>query len=205
LNRHVAAAISQTIPEIAMEMFVTKPMAHRLSQFLNKELLRRMNDLNEPIVAVYGGHTEAEAAVRTLARSGVPIKDISILGRDFEIREDAQGFYRPADAAVEGATQGAWFGGLFGLMAGAFGFFVFPLVGPLFVFGPLAGLVAGMIGGAGVGALINALVAAGVPLDLAVKYQDHVQAGKFIVVVHGSADMVAAAKRTLASTNQEIA
>ena len=156
----------------------------------------------DPIVAVYHGHSEAEAAVRSLATAGIPVTQISIIGRDFELREDVQGFYRPADAAADGATSGAWFGGLFGLMLGAFGFFVFPLVGPIFVFGPLAGLIAGAIGGAGIGALINALVAAGIPHDQALKYQNHLQAGKFIVVVHGSPDQIESAKSVLGSAAQ---
>ena len=50
---------------------------------------------------------------------------ISIIGRDWQMREDVQGFYRPDDAMTEGAKQGAWFGGFFGLFMGM-GMFVFP-------------------------------------------------------------------------------
>ena len=140
---------------------------------------------DQAVVATYRSHTDAEAAVRLLSSGGLPMTHISIIGRHFETHEDVQGFYRPEDAALAGAGTGAWFGGFFGLMAGAMGFFVFPVVGALMVMGPVAGLIAGAIGGAGVGALINGLVASGVPRDQALKYQERLQAGEFLVVVHG--------------------
>ncbi len=143
---------------------------------------------DQAVVATYLTHDAAETAVRRLSEGGVPVNMVSIIGRHYQTREDVQGFYRPADAALAGAGQGAWFGGFFGLMAGAMGFFVFPVVGALMVLGPLAGLVAGAIGGAGIGALVNGLIVAGVPRDQAIKYQDRLQAGEFLVIVHGSAD-----------------
>ena len=157
---------------------------------------------DQAVVASYRSHTDAEAAVRRLSDGGLPINQISIIGRNFETHEDVQGFYRPADAALDGASQGAWFGGLFGLMMGAMGFFVMPAVGALMVMGPLSGMIAGAIGGAGVGALINGLVASGIPREQALKYQERLQAGEFLVVVHGSADSVARAHEILDGTTQ---
>jgi len=143
---------------------------------------------DQAVVAIYSNHADAESAVRRLAAAGLPIEKVSIVGRNFETVEDVQGFYRPSDAARDGANQGAWFGGLFGLMLGAFGFFVLPVIGGLMVLGPLAGFIAGAVGGAGVGALINGLVALGVPRDQAIKYQERLQAGEFLVVVHGTVE-----------------
>jgi hypothetical protein len=157
---------------------------------------------DQAVVAVYRNHTDAEAAVRRLAAGGLPVEKISIIGRHFETHEDIQGFYQPADAALDGASQGAWFGGLFGLLMGAMGFFVLPAVGALMVLGPLSGMIAGAIGGAGVGALINGLVASGVPRDQALKYQERLQAGEFLVVVHGSASEAARAHEILEGTTQ---
>ena len=139
---------------------------------------------DQAIIATYLTHAAAEAAVRLLSSGGLPMTHISIIGRHFETREDVQGFYRPADAALEGAGTGAWFGGLFGLLVGT-GLFILPVIGPVLVLGPLAGLVAGAIGGAGVGALVSGLVFLGVPQDQAIKYQERIQAGEFLVVVHG--------------------
>lgn len=159
-------------------------------------------DFDQAVVASYISHRDAEAAVRRLAADGLPIETISLVGRNFETHEDIQGFYRPADAALEGAEQGAWFGGFFGLMLGAMGFFVVPVIGPLLVLGPLSGMIAGAIGGAGVGALVNGLVAAGVPGEQALMYQEHLQAGEFLVVVHGDAHETTRAREILEGTGQ---
>lgn len=155
---------------------------------------------DQAVVASYRSHTDAEMAVRRLSEGGLPINQISIIGRNFETHEDVQGFYRPTDAALDGAGTGAWYGGLFGLMMGAMGFFVMPAVGALMVMGPLSGMIAGAIGGAGVGALINGLVASGVPREQALKYQERLQAGEFLVVVHGSADAAVRAHEILDGT-----
>ncbi len=155
---------------------------------------------DQAVVATYTNHSDAEAAVRSLSAAGLPVDRISIIGRNFETVEDVQGFYTPSDAARIGANEGAWVGGLFGLMLGAFGFFVLPLVGGLVVMGPLAGFLAGSIGGAGVGALINALAASGVPRDQALKYQERLQAGEFLVVVHGTPEITEHAHEILSGT-----
>ena len=157
---------------------------------------------DQAVVASYRSHTDAEAAVRRLSEGGLPINQVSIIGRNFETQEDVQGFYRPADAALDGAGTGAWYGGIFGLMLGAMGFFVMPMVGALMVMGPLSGMIAGAIGGAGVGALINGLVAAGIPRDQALKYQARLQAGEFLVVVHGGAGETMRAHEILEGTAQ---
>lgn len=141
--------------------------------------------IDQAVVAGYHSHFDAEAAVRLLAKNGMPMNAVSIIGRDFETREDVQGFYRPADAMLAGAETGAWVGGIFGLVIGM-GLFVLPVVGAVIVLGPLAGLVAGAISGAGVGALISGLVFLGVSHDQAIKYQERIQAGEFLVVIHGT-------------------
>ncbi len=152
------------------------------------------------VVASYRNHARAEDAVRRLSTHGVPATQMSIIGRNFETHEEVQGFYRPSDAALAGAEQGAWYGGLFGLVLGAFGFFVLPLIGGLVIMGPLAGMVAGAIGGAGVGALITGLVELGVPHDHALKYEKRLQAGEFVVAVHGSSELTAQAHALLHET-----
>ena len=161
-----------------------------------------LNSMPQSVVATYQNHADAEAAVRLLVARGLPITTISIIGRNFETHEDIQGFYRPTDAALAGAGQGAWFGGIFGLMFGAMGLFVLPVVGLLLILGPLSGMVAGAVGGAGVGALISGLVASGVPKNQALKYQDRIQAGEFLIVVHEGAREASLAEEILKETPQ---
>jgi len=157
--------------------------------------------IDRSVVAVYKSHSDAEEAVRQLQRGGIPMNKVSIVGRDWQLREDIEGYYRPGDAATEGAREGAWIGGLFGLFMG-FGYFLFPFIGPLVILGPLAGMVAGAIGGAGIGALVSGLVALGIPKDEALKYRARIEAGEFLLVVHGAADEVERARQILQTTNQ---
>src|SRR6266403_2767050 len=155
--------------------------------------------LSESVIAVYKSHREAEDAVRKLERAGIPIQRVSIIGRDFQLRENVQGYYRPSDAAKEGAGFGAWFGGLFGLLMG-FGLFVLPVAGPLIVLGPLAGLIAGAATGAGVGALVSGLMAMGLSRDEALKYQRRLEAGEFLLTVTGTQDEIERASSVLEDT-----
>lgn len=157
--------------------------------------------MDQSVVAIYKSHADAEEAVRLLQRGGIPMNKVSIVGRDWQLREDVEGYYRPGDAAAEGAREGAWIGSLFGLFMG-FGYFLFPFIGPLVVLGPLAGMVAGAIGGAGIGALVSGLVALGIPKDEALKYRARIEAGEFLLVVHGTADEVERARQVLQTTNQ---
>jgi uncharacterized membrane protein len=153
------------------------------------------------VVAVYRNHSDAEEAVRALEKSGIPMRKISIIGRDFQLREDVQGYYRPSDAAKEGASFGAWIGGLWGMLLG-FGLFLVPGVGPLIALGPLAGLIAGAISGAGVGALVSGLMALGMDEEKALKLQARLQAGEFLVTVTGASEEIARARQILQNTRQ---
>ena len=170
----------------------------------NTMTAERPVESDQVIVAGYHSHFDAEAAVRQLEAGGIDIKTISIIGRHFETQEDVQGFYKPSDAALSGAGQGAWFGGFFGLMLGAMGLFIFPAIGAIMVLGPLAGMIAGAIGGAGIGALIAALIVAGIPHDQAIKYKDRLQAGEYLVIVHGVNRNAGRAHEILATTQQSL-
>jgi hypothetical protein len=153
------------------------------------------------VIAVFRNYDDAEAAVRALEKGGIPIEKISIIGRDLQLRRDVEGYYRPSDAALEGAGFGAWVGGLFGTLMG-FGLFLLQVSGPLIVLGPLGGLIAGAISGAGIGALVSALMTLGVDKEQALKYQERLQAGEFLVTVAGTAEEVERARQILQSTNQ---
>jgi uncharacterized membrane protein len=89
------------------------------------------------IVAVDPDHASAEEAVRRLLKEGFAMKDVSIVGRDFQVTEEPIGFVSTGDYAAVGAGTGAWVGGLFGLLIGA-AFLVLPGVGPVIVAGPLS-------------------------------------------------------------------
>lgn len=160
-----------------------------------------LQDADESIVAVYRHHGDAEEAVRLLEKGGIPVQKISIIGRDFQLREDVQGFYQPSDVAKEGAAFGAWFGGLFGLLMG-FGLFVLPVAGTMIVLGPLGGLIAGAVGGAGMGALVSGLMGLGIDREKALRLQARLQAGEFLVAVAGTHDEIERARQILHNTGE---
>ena len=60
------------------------------------------------------------------------------------------------------------------------------------------------VGGAGVGALLNALIATGIPRHQALKYQDRLQAGEFLVVVHSGSDQAKRAHEILEQTEHSV-
>ena len=91
--------------------------------------------VNSSIVAVYPDHEAAERAVRQLHEAGIPMCDLSIIGRGSQTTEEPVGFVTAGDYASAGAATGAWFGGLLGLCVGA-AFLVLPGIGPIVVAGP---------------------------------------------------------------------
>jgi uncharacterized membrane protein len=158
------------------------------------------------VVAVFPDHESAEQAVRRLVKEGFDMKDVSIVGRDFQVTEEPIGFVSTGDFAKVGAATGAWVGGLFGLLFGA-AFLVLPGVGPVVIAGPLAaallGGIEGALAGAVMGGLTGALVSWGVPKDQALKYETQVKAGKFLVIVRGTPEQIERAKSLLATGRDE--
>ena len=152
------------------------------------------------VVAVYPDHSAAERAVRQLHMAGFALDDISIVGRGSEVTEEPCGFVSRGDHVKAGAESGSLFGGLSGLCIGA-GFLVLPGLGLVGVAGPLAAaLLAGLEGvvaGTALGSLAGALVGWGVPKDRAIKYEEHVKGGKFLVFVHSVPEVVARARSLL--------
>jgi uncharacterized membrane protein len=151
-------------------------------------------------VAVYDFHAQAEAAVKALQRAGFDMKKISIIGRDYHTEEHVVGFLNAGDRAKVYGKYGAFWGGLMGVLFGSAMMFV-PVVGHVFVLGPLAAALFGGLEGAvlvgGVGALAGALMAVGIPRDSVLRYETALKADKFMLVVHGDAPEIKRAHELL--------
>ena len=147
------------------------------------------------VVGIYKAHTDADAAVKELQKSGFDMKKLSVVGKDYHT--DRMKFW---------GKRGAFWGGLWGLLFGS-AFFVIPGLGQLVVLGPLALMIVGALEGAvvtgGLTALGAGLYSLGIPKDSIVKYETAVKSDKFLVVAHGSASDVAKAKSILESTANE--
>ena len=149
------------------------------------------------VVAVYPDHASAEDAVRRLQSDGIPMQNLSIIGKDFQSVEKPLGFVTTGDVAKTGAKVGAWTGGLFGVLVGA-AFLIVPGIGPLVIAGPLAatllGGIEGAIVGAAFGGLAGALAGLGISKDKAIHYESQVRAGKFLVILQGDGPQIQRAK-----------
>ena len=84
-----------------------------------------------------------------------------------------------------------------GLLLGA-GFFLIPGVGQALKAGPLLGAVVTGLGSAaivgGLSALAVALIHLGIPKEDAIKYENAITSGKFLVIAHGTHEEVAQAR-----------
>jgi uncharacterized membrane protein len=158
---------------------------------------------NTAVVGIYSSHTEAEASVKELQRSGFDMKKLSIVGKDYHTEEHVVGYYNTGDRMKVWGKLGAFWGGLWGLLFGS-AFFFIPGIGPLIVFGPLvvwivAALESAVVVG-GLSVLGAALYGIGIPKDSIMQYETALKSDKFLVIAHGTPDEVTKARRILETT-----
>jgi len=158
------------------------------------------------VVGIYKTHTEADAAVKELQKSGFDMKKLSVVGKDYHTEENVVGFYNAGDRMKFWGKLGAFWGGLWAILFGS-AFFVIPGVGQLVVLGPLVMIIVGALEGAlvtgGLTALGAGLYSIGIPKDSIVKYETALKSDKFLVIAHGTTGDVAKAKSILESTARE--
>lgn len=155
-------------------------------------------------IAVYDTHIQAETAIKELQKSGIDMKKLSILGKDYHAEENVVGYYNAGDRMKFWGKLGAFWGGLWGLLFGSALFFI-PGIGHIVALGPVGGMIVGALENAvivgGLSALGAGLYSVGIPKDSIVKYETAVKADKFLVIVHGTEDEVAKAKGIIKSTD----
>src|ERR1039458_4985068 len=101
-------------------------------------------------VAIYDTHSQAEEAVKQLQKSGIDMKKLSIVGKDYHTDEQVVGYYNTGDRMKYWGKLGAFWGGLWGMLFGA-AFFAIPGIGPVLVAGPLVAWIVGALAGAAAG------------------------------------------------------
>jgi hypothetical protein len=176
-----------------------------IKQNAKKMITKNINE-NNAVVAIYKSHTEAEAAVKELQKSGFDMKKLSIVGRDYHTDEHVVGYYNTGDRMKHWGKLGAFWGGIWGLLFGS-AFFLILGVGPLLVAGPLVAWIVGGLEGAvilgGLSALGAGLYSLGIPKDSVLQYETAVKSGKFVMIAHGSAEEAARARDIIKRTNPE--
>jgi hypothetical protein len=152
---------------------------------------------DEPGVAVFATHSEAEEAIKELKSAGVDMKTLSIVGRDYHTEENVVGYYNAGDRMKYWGKTGAFWGGLWGVLFGS-AFFWVPGIGQVLVAGPLVSAIVGGLEGAailgGLDAIGAGLYSIGIPKNSVLQYQTAVKAKKFVLVVHGTPEEVSRAK-----------
>ncbi|MGA3071049.1 MAG: general stress protein [Terracidiphilus sp.] len=155
------------------------------------------------VVAIFNTHTDAEAAVKELQKSGFNMGKLSIVGKEYHTEEHVVGYYNAGDRMQYWGKMGAFWGGFWGLLFGS-AFFAIPGLGPILVAGPLvAWIVAGLEGAVVVGglsALGAGLYSIGIPKDSILQYETALKSDKFLLLAHGTAEEVAKAKDILQTT-----
>ena len=146
------------------------------------------------VVAVYGDHNSAEAAVKELIASGYEAKNLSVVGKGYHTDEKVVGFYTTGDRVKFWGSRGAFWGGFWGLLFGGL-FLTIPVVGHVVVLGYLATVVLAGIENAvvvgGLSALGAALYSLGIPKDSVLAYETAIKADDFLVMARGTADETA--------------
>jgi len=156
------------------------------------------------LIAIFKTHKDAEGAITKLHRSGIDMKILSIVGKGHHTKNQVIGISTAGNRIKFWSKLGAFWGSLFGLLFGS-ALFVIPGIGHIIILGPLSGWILGALEGAAVGGGLSALGAAlysrGVPEKSAARYESAIRADQFIVVAHGSDEVIQQARKTIAQTN----
>src|SRR5438876_11967474 len=119
-----------------------------------------------PVVAIYNTHTDAEEAIQELQKSGFNLKKLSIVGKDYHTEEHVVGYYNTGNRMKYWGQMGAFWGGFWGLLFGS-AFFAIPGIGPVLVAGPLVTWIVGALEGAvvvgGLSAIGAGIYSIGIP------------------------------------------
>jgi len=165
-----------------------------------------MPEKNSSVVGVFANHEDAESAVKALQKSGYDMQKLSVVGKDYHTEETVVGYYNTGDRMATWGKFGLFWGWIWGLLLGS-AFFIIPGVGPVMVGGPLVSWIIGALETAaltgGLTALGGALASIGIPKDSVLRYETALKAGKFIVILHGSAPEAEKAKDILTQNKAE--
>lgn len=149
-------------------------------------------------VGIYSSHGKAIAAVRKLQEEGFAVENISLVGR--AKIEDDHLHVTETETVLETTTAvGSVFGTILGTLAGM-SLVAVPGLGVLYAAGALVGAVGGFSIGTASGGLAGVLLSLGIGKDGVLSYNQHLKAGKFLVVVHGTQAEVDKAHQVLDTT-----
>ena len=165
-----------------------------------------MSENNNSTVGLFSSHLDAESAIKELEKSGYDMKQLSIVGKDYQTEENVVGYYNTGDRMATWGKYGLFWGWIWGLLFGS-AFLIIPGLGAVMVGGPLVSWIIGALETAfvtgGLTAIGGALASIGIPKDSVIRYETALKAHKFMLIVHGTALEVEKAKDILMENNAE--
>ena len=146
-------------------------------------------------VGVYPSHEKAIQAIQALGKANYPLNKVSIIGKA-EIIDDHV-HVKSFDTVKNSPLMiGSIVGPLLGLITGL-GVFAIPGFGFLYGAGAVIGAIAGFDLGLVGGGIITLLVTLGIKKESTIKYEEHLAAGKSLVIVEGNLQEIERAEKIL--------
>jgi uncharacterized membrane protein len=145
-------------------------------------------------IAVFSSHDEAHQGLEALMNAGVDMKNVSIIGKA-EIIDDKVKVKSNGAIIAAPTIAGTVIGTTIGLLTGI-GLFAIPGLGVLFGAGAIVGAFAGFDAGIIAGGISSILVELGVK-ENRIQYEEHIQEGKFLMIIEGSQQEIENAKSIL--------
>jgi hypothetical protein len=180
------------------------PKLHQKTVLMNQNIEKTDKST---LVELFDTHQPAEGAVKELQKAGFDMSKLSIIAKNYESDQHVLGFYNMGDRVKTWGKFGGVWGGFMGLLFGM-GVFFIPGVGPVVVAGHFLSVLIATLEGAvvfgGLSAVGAALSSLGIPKNSILKYETELKAGKYLLVVHGTADEVNRAKDILRSSGAKI-
>jgi uncharacterized protein (TIGR02271 family) len=159
--------------------------------------------MTNSVFALFDDRGEAEQAVTSLIRGGIPKETISVIANDVNGEFSGAKTMSATDTAAgaaKGAGVGAAVGGAGGLLLGL-GALAIPGIGPLVAAGPIAAALTGAGVGAATGGIIGALTHMGMPKDEAEYFAEGIRRGGYLVAVSSDQDSVCNRAATMLATS----
>jgi hypothetical protein len=151
-------------------------------------------------VGIFESPVEAYAAIRRLQRAGFDMKNVSIAAKEHRDGEQVLGYYLSGGHMRGWGEQGTLWSAVWELLSG-WASFVFPASGPVLVAGPLSyWIIAGLENASILGpvsGIAAGLCSIGIDRESILRYEAALNAGKCIVLAHGTRDEVSKARMTL--------
>ena len=145
------------------------------------------------VIGIYDTHEIAVGAIKELQKADFPFDQLTIMGQSELVDSRAQ---LKSSLVEKEITIGGVVGSILGALNGV-GIFLVPGLGFLVGWGVLIGGFVGFEAGILGGGIVAVLTSIGIEITGATKYEEHLKAGKFMIIIQGSQREVDFAKSIL--------